>query len=185
VSFGADPPTEPAPLQPGDAIEVRFSWEAEQTGTFLVNETGTAALPFLGSWAVTETPPAALRTRLLEAYREQLRNQTVEVRLLRRVRVLGSVQEPGLYHIDATMTLADIVATAGGATPDGKLEDTRILRGGRELRADVEGGAGVFQQLASGDQVFVPRKSWWTRNSALLVSASLSAAALLLGTFAF
>jgi protein involved in polysaccharide export with SLBB domain len=166
--------TDVAPLEPGDAIEVRFSREPDQNGTYDVDQTGSVALPFLGSRDVSGIAPSELQAGLIEAYQGQLRNQTVQVRLLRRVRVLGAVRSPGLYRVDATMALADIIAMAGGATEDGKLEDTRIQREDGTVRVDVERGAGVYT-LESGDQVYVPLKSWFVRNSAVLAAGFMSA----------
>jgi polysaccharide export outer membrane protein len=171
--------TDVAPLEPGDAIEVRFSREPDQNGTYDVDQAGYVGLPFLGSRDVTGVPSSELHAGLIDAYQQQLRNQTVQVRLLRRVRVLGAVNNPGLYRVDATMTLADIIARAGGATDDGKLEDTRIQREDGTVRADVEGGAGVYS-LQSGDQVYVPLKSWFVRNSAVLAAGFMSAVTIII-----
>jgi len=176
---------DPAPLEPGDAIEVAFSREPDQGGRYEIDATGTVGLPFLGIRQVTETRPDSLRTELLSAYREQLRNQTVEVRLLRRVRVLGAVNSPGLYYVDGTMTLADVVAQAGGASDEGKLEDIQIVRGEEVVRSDIRRGAGAFRQLESGDQVVVPKESWFARNSAVVISGTISALGFIIGVAAF
>ncbi len=178
-------PVAPAPLQPGDAIRVSFSREPDQSGEYSVDETGSVALPFLGARSVRDLPPNALKAELMAAYDGQLRNQTIEVRLLRRVRVLGAVRNPGLFHVDATMTLADMVAQAGGVTDDGKLEDIRIMRGSQVVRSDVAAGAGAFEAMQSGDQVFVPRKSWFSRNAAVLVGGTLSALGFIVGSAFF
>lgn len=168
-----------APLEPGDAVEVTFSREPDQNGIYDVDPTGAVALPFLGVRNVSGAAPADLRTELVGEFETQLRNQTVQVRFLRRVRVLGAVNDPGLYRVDATMTLADIIAMAGGATEDGKLEETRIQRDDGTVLADVEGGAGVLE-LHSGDQVYVPLKSWFVRNSAVLAAGFMSAVTIVL-----
>ena len=111
-------------------------------------------------------------------YGSRLRNQTIDIRLLRRVRVLGSVGTPGLYHVDATMTLADVVAEAGGATPDGDLESVQITREGSVVRTGVGMGAGAFTNLESGDEVWIPQRSWISRNGVVLLSAAVSAVAI-------
>lgn len=178
-------PTAPAPLEPGDAIRVTFSREADQSGMFTVDETHSVSLPFLGGRSVEGISPAVLKADLVSAYGQQLRNQTIEIVLLRRVRVLGSVRDPGLYHVDATMSLADMVAQAGGATDEGKLEDIQVIRGSQVMRANVEAGAGAFASLQSGDQVFVPRKSWFARNAVVLVGGTLSALGFIVGSAFF
>ncbi len=165
------------PLEPGDAIQVSFSRESDQSGQYEIDEAGRVSLPFLNVWNVRGMAPDSLRTTLLTAYHAQLRNQTIEVRLLRRVRVLGEVQKPGLYLVDGTMTLADLVAKAGGATGNGNLEHVRVYRGAKRTQADLRTGASAFKELHSGDQVYIPEKSWLSRHSATVIGAVISAAA--------
>lgn len=172
-------PPEPSPLEPGDAITVSFSLEPEQSGTYSVDETSTVALPFLGSRSVAGLLPAELEANLMAEYESRLQNQAVDVRLLRRVRVLGSVGTPGLYHVDATMTLADVVAQAGGATTDGDVDAIQISREGSGVRTEIGMGAGAFEDLQSGDEIFVPQRGWFARNGVILLSAAVSAAAII------
>ena len=42
-------------------------------------------------------------------------------------------KEPGLYDVDPTMTVADVVAMAGGVTPDGNSKRVELVRQGRRL----------------------------------------------------
>ncbi len=168
--------TTAAPLKPGDAIQVSFSRESDQSGQYQVDEGGRVALPFLDEWTVRGVPPDSLRARLLAAYEAQLRNQTIDVRLLRRVRVLGAVQKPGLYLVDGTMTLADVVAKAGGATGEGNLNSVRVLREGAQVQTNLREGTLAFEQLHSGDQIYVPEKSWMSRHAATMIGATVSAA---------
>lgn len=183
-----EPPTsEPraAPLEPGDAVRVSFSHEPEQSGTYQVDVSGEVAFPFLGTRSVGEVAPDSLRSGLMSDYRSRLRNQTIEVFLLRRVRILGAVGDPGLYHIDGTMTLADVVAEAGGATSDGSLDEIQVIRGDRVVLSDVEAGAGALQTLRSGDQVFVPRRSWFARNSGVVIGGLISTIGFVVSVVAF
>lgn len=174
-----------SPLRPGDAIRVDFSMEPDQSGTYRVDPSGEVPLPFLGARTVTETEPALLRKELKSAYDEQLRNQTVEIRLLRRVRVLGAVANPGLYDVDATMSLADLVAEAGGTTPRGSLDDVRIVRDGGSVRTNLEDSRRVFATLESGDHVLVPERSWFARHSSSLIGAGVSVLTFVTGFLVF
>lgn len=182
---GGSPPPEPAPLRPGDAVRVTLSLEPDRSGQFTIDEEGRVGLPFLGDRRATGLPPDSLRRSLIADYRRQLRNQTIDVRLLRRVRVLGQVAEPGLYHVDATMSLADVVARAGGTTSEGELDDVRVLRRGTEVNTSVRTEAGAFERLRSGDQVYVPRRSWFARHSGVLLSGAISMAGFLIGVAVF
>jgi polysaccharide export outer membrane protein len=111
-----------------------------------------------------------------------LKDPVIEVTPLRRISILGAVKNPGLYPIDPTLTLGDAIAVAGGATPTGDQNKIQLIRGGKkvdiELRQDLKG---MLSPLRSGDQLFVPERSWASRNQAI-VAASITAAALIAAT---
>ena len=172
-------------LVPGDAIRLAFWREPELDGEYPVDETGTVVLPLLGHRKVTEVPPGELKETLLREYAEQLRNQEVQVTLLRRVRVLGAVHVPGLYYVDPTMTLGDAIALAGGATSDGKLNEIKIFRAGEETRSDLDSSTRIAEEVRSGDQIMVPERSWFARNGAVIVAATISAVGFIVAVAAF
>jgi polysaccharide export outer membrane protein len=154
--------------------------EPELNGIYSVDESGRVNLPILGSRSVGTLPPAELKQQLVDEYDGQLRNQTVQITWLRRVRVFGAVNVPGLYHIDGTMTLADAIALAGGATPIGKYDGVKIIRGGEVVREDLPASTLVGEQIYSGDQIMVPERSWASRYAGVIIGATLSAVTLLL-----
>jgi protein involved in polysaccharide export with SLBB domain len=162
-------------LVPGDLIRLSGTRETELPGDYPVDETGTVVLPLLGARRVTGVAAGELKDQLRAAYRQQLRNQEVQIALLRRVRVLGAVKNPGIYHVDPTMSVADAIALAGGATDEGKLSTVRIVRAGKTVRANVDRDAPVAGGLRSGDQIMVPERSWMSRNGKFVVGGLLSA----------
>jgi protein involved in polysaccharide export with SLBB domain len=168
------------PLVPGDAIRLAFWREPDFNGDYPVDENGSVVLPILGYRRVTDISPADLKERLLGEYREQLRNQDVQIILLRRVRILGAVHDPGLYFVDPTMTLGDAVALAGGATGDGKLDDIKIIRGSEEIRSGMDSNIRVVEEVQSGDQIMVPERSWINRKGAVVIAAMVTASALII-----
>ena len=170
------------PLLPGDMIRVAFSEERNLNGEFPVDETSSASLPLLGRVSVTGLGGAALRDSLITAYEGQLRNQTVQVGILRRVRVLGEVNSPGLYHIDPTMTLVDAIALAGGPTTTGKLDGVDVWRDGRVIAEDLPETNLVGNFVRSGDQIIVPRTSWLSRNATWVIGGTISTAAIVITT---
>jgi protein involved in polysaccharide export with SLBB domain len=172
-------------LAPGDAIQLALWREPDLSGEYPVDETGLVVLPLLGTRHVTSISMPELKQRLLQEYAQQLRNQEVRIILLRRVRVLGAVKNPGLYRVDPTMTLGDAVALAGGATNDGKLKDIRILRNGAELRSNLDSRAQLTDYVRSGDQIVVPDRGWLARNAHVVFAAALSAAAVVVSRAAF
>jgi polysaccharide export outer membrane protein len=66
---------------------------------------------------------------------------------------------------------------AGGATAEGSLDHVRILRDGATVAKDLSLTQTALDfGVRSGDQIFVDRRSWVDRNSALLLSSFLSLA---------
>lgn len=179
----ADAPTQSAAqaLAPGDVVRIAIWREPDLSGEFLVDEEGMVTLPLLGKRSVLDVPLATLRTKLLADYAVQLRNPSVTITPLRRIYVLGEVTKPGLYTVDPTITLAGAVALAGGATPIGNLDRLRVVRNGQVVlnRVAASSSLGAID-VRSADQVFVDRRKWLDRNSALAASALLSAATIVI-----
>lgn len=167
-------------LHPGDIVRLRIWREPDLSGDFAVDETGVVTFPKLGPVRVSMESAESLKARLVAGYQVFLRNPSVDVILLKRVNVLGAVKNPGLYPIDPTMTIADAVALAGGATSDGDRHRIELLRGNTRLDVKLSDQTRIADlPLRSGDQIFVPERSWISRNPAVL-AASLSAAASLI-----
>jgi polysaccharide export outer membrane protein len=166
-------------LEPGDVVRVTVWREKDLNCECRVDEAGRLTLPLLGTSTVTGLAWEDLRDSLLAHYGTELRNPSVVVTPLRRVQVLGEVTKPGVYLADPTVSLAGLVALAGGATPNGDLHRIRVVRGGRTLiqSTSVESlllDAGVH----SNDQVFVDRRAWVERNGAFVASALISTASI-------
>jgi polysaccharide biosynthesis/export protein len=174
----------PAPsrftLEPGDVVKVVVWREKDLACDCRVDEAGRLTLPLLGIRVVSGIPWEDLRDTLLTQYGRELRNPSVVVTPMRRVQVLGEVTKPGVYLADPTVSLAGLVALAGGATPNGDLHRIRVVRAGRTIveSTSVESlllDAGVH----SNDQVFVDRRAWLERNGAFVASALISTASIL------
>ncbi len=168
-----------AALVPGDMIRLSFWREPGLNGDYMINESGRVVLPLLGARYVSSSTPTDLIDQLTDDYDAHLNNQQVNITLLRRVRILGSVNNPGIYHINPTMNLSDALALAGGATTDGKLSAIELIRGNKKRRANLEQISFIGEHIQSGDQIFVPQRSWASRNSRVLVGGFLSAATLI------
>jgi polysaccharide export outer membrane protein len=154
------------PLRPGDVLRMRIYLEPDLSGEFAVNENGVVTLPRLGDVRLALWPADSIRPRLTRAFAEYLREPVIEVTLLRRVAIFGSVMQPGLYPIDPTMTVQEALALAGGASPDGKRDKVELIRGETRVLTDLGAGTRLDQiRLQSGDQLFVPQRSWLARNT--------------------
>jgi protein involved in polysaccharide export with SLBB domain len=106
------------------------------------------------------------------------------VTMLRRINILGAVQKPGLYPVDATMTIADAVAIAGGATPNGDPHHVDLLRKGVKIQEKLSQDTNLDSTaLRSGDQLFVPERSFIERNATLVATVVSVSASLLIAVF--
>jgi polysaccharide export outer membrane protein len=160
--------------QPGDIVRLRIWREPDMSGDFTVDAKGIATFPRLGSLQVTRIDADSLQRMLVAEYARYLKNPAVEVVLLRRVRVVGAVRTPGLYTADQTMRIRDVLALAGGASAEGRTDRVRIDRDGRAMMLDLNASPRVNEfALRSGDQLYVPERSWIARNTPL-VAAILS-----------
>lgn len=162
-------------LQPGDAVRLRIWREPDLSGDFPVNENGVATLPKLGAISVVRHSVPDLTAMLMSEYATYLRNPSIEVVPLRRVNVSGSVQKPGLYLVDPTMTVADALTQAGGVSSDGKKDRVDLLRDGKRLNVGLLQDTRIGDApIRSGDKLYVPQRSWISRNP-WIVGAAVSA----------
>jgi hypothetical protein len=87
------------------------------------------------------------------------------------VNVMGFVQRPGRYEISNTIDLINLMALAGGATPDGAMNDVKITRVTetegrirmREIHLNLEEISRLIYndlRLQPGDIIQVDRTGW-------------------------
>ncbi len=156
-------------LKPGDVLRVRIYREPDLSGEYQVSERGTVVLPRLGELDLASWPIDSIRPRLTRAFAEYLRDPTIEVTPLRRIAVTGAVLRPNLYPVDPTMTVLDALALAGGAAPDGVRDRVELRRGTERLEARLDQSSSIADlKLHSGDQLYVPQRSWLSRNTWLV-----------------
>jgi polysaccharide export outer membrane protein len=165
-------------LQPGDLIRLRIWREPDLSGDYRVDEEGVAIFPKIGPLPVARLSTGSLKRVLLSRYDRYLRNPSVEVTFLRRVNVLGSVKNPGLYDVDPTMTVADVVAIAGGVTADGNPKKIELSRQGQPSTRISEQSRLANVTLRSGDHLHVPQRGWLSRNGTV-VAAGITAIGLI------
>lgn len=171
-------------LRPGDVIRLSIWREDDMSGDFIVDESGSVVFPRVGEYSVLNDTPATLEARLLADYGRTLRDPNIQVIVLKRVRIIGSVNDPGLHLVDQTVTIADALAMAGGATALGDPNKIRIIRDGQEIAIDISSDTRLSGSLIrSGDQIFVPERSWMSRNSNVVATALSASVALAIALF--
>ena len=128
--------------------------------------------------------PESLEATLLAEYRRYLVNPSIDITILRRVNVLGAVADPGLYTVDPTISVADVLATAGGITPIGNVGKIQVIRAGVVVTSSLDPGSLIISSpIQSGDQVFVPERSWISRNARVVTAIVVGAASISIALF--
>ena len=70
------------------------------------------------------------------------------------------------------MTVADALALAGGTTPQGRSDKVELRRQGEKVPGKLSGRLVIGESsIQSGDQIFVPERSWISRNPGVLIGA--------------
>jgi len=170
-------------LQPGDVVRLRIWREPDLSGEFPVDESGTAVFPKLGPTKVGSITADSLRVMLISTYSQYLRDPAIEVTFLRRVTILGAVNHPGIYPVDPTMTIHDAFALAGGTLPNGNPKHFELRRGGQQVDVDFSQDTPIGRTaIRSGDELYVPERSWFSRNGIYVIGAAITATAIVVST---
>lgn len=107
-------------LGPGDQVRVITSGDDQMSGEFRVNDSGSIALPLLGSVHAAGLTTAGLEREvaaaLVKAQLMRTPSVSVEVTAYRPIYVLGEVNHPGQFPYQPGMTVVTAVAVAGGFT---------------------------------------------------------------------
>lgn len=163
-----------AHVQPGDRVAVKVYLEPTLSDEVLVNNSGDIVLARIGTIHVASIPVGSLQDTLRARYATFLRNPDVAVTVLRRIVVNGDVGRPNVYYVDVSSTLRDVIAQAGGITENGNPDEVAIIREGQ--RIPVPNWRDDFSRasdLQSGDQIFVPKRSWLYRNMFSIASTGV------------
>jgi polysaccharide export outer membrane protein len=144
-------------LGAGDRVRVITFGEGNLTGEFRISDSGTIALPLLGTLKASGLTTAALADRIASALQEKKLFATpsvsVEVVAYRPFFVLGEVNKPGQYPYQPGMTVLTAVAVAGGFTYRAIQDYASIVRVTNEKA--VEGKVGRATLVEPGDTITV------------------------------
>lgn len=165
-------------LSPGDAVRVEVKDEPGLSGEFPVGEDGAVLLPLIGLVAAAKRPFSEVRREVEERYAGELSEPVVRVTPLVRIAVLGEVRRPGLFPVDPTYTLGDVLALAGGLTPSADTRRVFVQRGDQAIVVRLDPESSLLDlEPRSGDQIIVARQSWFREHLAVFVGAMASVAA--------
>lgn len=159
-------------LGAGDLVRINVFQNPELSLEARVSDSGSISYPLLGAVRLAGLSVPQAETLIARGLRDgdYLKSPQVSLNVLvvraHQVSVLGMVNRPGRYPIDAgSMRLSDLLAMAGGIAPSG--HDVVVLSGqrdGKAYRAEVDLPAMYARQSASddplvrnGDVIYVER----------------------------
>lgn len=168
---------QPLAVRPGDLVRILVWGHQELSGEFPIDENYDLLYPLIGPINVRNLSVTQLRERLNTDLSQLFQRPFIAVTPLFRVAVLGEVLKPGLYSVDPTLTVFDVIALAGGPTRDANQNKLQLIRGGENIRLSLDPAAiarSTLRELGmrSGDQVVVPRKSLTFQDWSLIVQVA-------------
>jgi len=147
-------------LGAGDAVRVTVFQQPDLSTETRVTDRGTIGMPLLGEVKVAGLSTAEAGKHIAEQFKKGqfLKSPQVSVALTtlrsRQVSVLGMVARPGRYALEEHSTkLSDIIAAAGGITPEGA-DTVTVIRNGQPQKVAA---LGKIFQLEGGDTIQVER----------------------------
>lgn len=163
----------PLAIRPGDVIRVVVWGHEELSGEFPIDENYNLLYPLIGAINVRTLSVAQLRDQLNTQLSQLFQRPFLTLTPLFRVAVLGEVLKPGLFSVDPTLTVFDLLALAGGPTRQANQRKLQLIRGGENIRVSLEPAAiarSTLRELGvrSGDQLVMPR-TVFTRDDLQLV----------------
>jgi polysaccharide biosynthesis/export protein len=134
----------------------------------VVNADGRFFFPYAGSVQAAGRTVDQIRDDLVTGLKRIIKTPQVDVSVMQyrgqRVHIAGEVRTPGVQAInDVPPDLTEMLARAGGFTPEADLAGVTVTRGPRTLRVDVQslyyqGDMRSNVRLQPGDVVNVPER---------------------------
>ncbi len=153
-------------IGPGDVIEVQLFGNTNASYSLRVNRRGVITFPSVGTINVAGMSFDDMRSLLKERVTQQFIGVEASITLgeLRamRVFVLGEVQRPGSYVVNAMSTMTNALFVSGGITLIGSLRDIQLKRDGKLISSMdlydllLSGDTHSDLRLQPGDVIFVP-----------------------------
>lgn len=163
----------------GSVVRVRVLGDTALSGIYTLDENATLRMSGLDAVSLEGLLLSEAQPVLRDSLSKYLRDPQVRIEPLRRVGVLGAVNNPGFYELPPDATVADALMKAGGLSQDAEVEEIKRGRDGDEIAPAGESvssitlrGAGV----GSGDELYVPKGGGFTDilGPVLGVAASLT-----------
>ena len=154
-------------LGPGDTVKISVYNNPDLTLETRITESGTISFPLLGEVVLGGMTASSAERKLANELETGGFVKQPQINILvvqyqsKMVSILGNVFKPGRYPLDRSMNLTEVLAMAGGLTPDGSELIAVIGKAGKveyDLRNIVRKGDGTYNvNLGGGEIVYVPR----------------------------
>lgn len=144
-------------------VELAYQLELRRDGTVIIPQVGQLSLAGL----TLDAARTVLKDRMGRSYSglnngEARLDLTISKIRSNAVFVIGEVEAPGAYQVNALATVFHALARSGGPTITGSFRNVEVRRGGRVVqRLDLydyllRGDASADIRLEQGDQIYVP-----------------------------
>ena len=157
-------------LNPGDQLQISVWREDTLSQAVVVLPDGNITFPLAGRLKVAGFTSLQVENNLIEKLSKFIADPVVTVQVVavggNRIYVIGKVNQPGTYVMDAPTTISQVLSLAGGLARFAEEEDIKILRGKGESAQYIsfnyndlvsgKNGVGVTFLLKAGDVVIVP-----------------------------
>ena len=164
-------PLSAAPLGAGDVVKITVHNSPDLTLETRIAETGKLSYPLIGDVNVDGLEPAAAEQKIASLLASGGFLKKPQVNLLvvsmqsQQISVLGNVVHPGRYPMEGRRSLLDVLALAGGITPEGGDVATIVRKqNGSTVKEQVNiddmmrsADLSHNRQLGGGDLVYIER----------------------------
>jgi polysaccharide export outer membrane protein len=154
-------------LGPDDEIQVEVLGRTDFNVKGRIMRDGSIELPYIGALPAADRTPKQFGREVEKAlvsggyFEKPIVSVEVMTYASRYVTVLGYVAHPGLVPIDRNYRVSEVLAKAGGATPEGAdYVDVRPMKGAAKHLVIRDLATGDLSQdpfVSPGDKLFVPK----------------------------
>lgn len=158
-------------LGAGDVLKIQVYGSPDLDSELRVTEKGTINFPLLGELSVAGMSPNEAEEKIIQGLGEGkfVKNPHVNLVVMQYlsqfVSVLGDVYKPGRFPLDRAMTLTDVLALAGGVTPNGSdIVTLKTFKQGKSIKESYDlreilsrNDEGRDPRIYSGDIVYVAK----------------------------
>lgn len=170
---------DPYRFQLGDYIDLYVYNAPELCGEFRIYADGQARLPLVGKVHVAGMTEDEAYDSLRSAINEFIKNPNITLSARYSVSVMGHVVKPGVFTITDSDRIIEVIALAGGYTPEASGSIT-IYREGKKIdisKNKILEKDSSLELAKPGDIIYAKRK-FFTRSDYSLILSTVSAAAI-------